>query len=280
MGKISLFLIGSVLLVIASLGYTKTLPPEQLRTLKAKEQQVIAYFSKEGKRVYSKNRSFYYRKLLKVNDDGSFILQDFYSKTDTKQIDPATLMDLKELYAWTTVSIDGTFIHWYQNGQKMQQSFYIKGKIEGPRLTWYQSGAKESESAFKAGKLQGKMIQWYESGSKKSEAFYQAGNPEGEVCYWYESGKPYSKVMYQNGKAEGSVEEWYENGQRKFLGLMIKDKLEGYAKTWYEDGTVESTAYYKDNQLEGLQQKWDKKGQLLYQRKYQQGHILWPPKQT
>ena len=53
-----------------------------------KKEEVVAHFNVDGSAAAAKVANGFYRKWLGKTADGSFVVQDFYSRNDLKQSDP------------------------------------------------------------------------------------------------------------------------------------------------------------------------------------------------
>ena len=83
---------------------------------------------------------------------------------------------------------DGTYIGWYDNGQKWYEENYKDGEYDGLCQWWYQNGQKKYEQNYKDGKLDGICQGWYENGQKKCEDNYKDGELDGLCQEWYDNG--------------------------------------------------------------------------------------------
>ena len=70
---------------------------------------------------------------------------------------------------------DGTYIGWYDNGQKDYEKNYKDDKLDGLCQEWYENGQKDYEYNYKDGKLDGLYQIWYENGQKLCQGWYENG---------------------------------------------------------------------------------------------------------
>ena len=61
----------------------------------------------------------------------------------------------------------GSWVFWYENGQKQQESTFKDDKLEGPATLWYENGQKMQQETYKDDKSEGPATFWYENGQKK-----------------------------------------------------------------------------------------------------------------
>ena len=62
----------------------------------------------------------------------------------------------------------GTWVEWFENGNKMSEMIYEKGLPTGTWTWWYENGKKKSELRYENGSyVDGSMKEWDESGKEK-----------------------------------------------------------------------------------------------------------------
>jgi len=65
------------------------------------------------------------------------------------------------------------------------------GKIDGPWVTWHQNGQKLVEANYKNGKQNGLETAWHENGQKASESNWKDGEVvKGSAKFWNSKGEP------------------------------------------------------------------------------------------
>ena len=70
--------------------------------------------------------------------------------------------------------MDGSWVYWYENGQKRFQGIFKDGKERGGHVRWHENGQKKAEANFKDGKLVGGSAKYWNS---KSEPVDSKGKP-------------------------------------------------------------------------------------------------------
>lgn len=88
-----------------------------------------------------------YRKLLKVNKDGSFLVQDFYIDSNNKFTEPYIVKNIDDMRP-----VDGLLVTWHKNGQKESEKNYKNHQLDGLQTFWYKNGRK-LEINYKDGQL-------------------------------------------------------------------------------------------------------------------------------
>lgn len=288
-----------IFLIVAGLASTtllaETTTTQTVDTMSAAEIQAVAvaaelqenailhYFTKEGK-ITDKANSVYYRQLLKINPDGSYLIQDFFTQGDIKQSDPCLVTERAGLASFDTsgMHVEGPLILWYQNGQKEYEANFKKGKSHGVARGWHENGQMKELFTFVDGKLEGLTESWYENGQKEMRIIFIDGKPDELVEAWYENGQKSLENHYEKSKRNGVSTEWYKNGQKKIKTIFVDDKPEGLAETWYENGQKLSETHYEMGKRHGLSTEWYENGQKNAEATYSNGLLeglvtLWTP---
>lgn len=255
------------------------------------ENEILCYFTADGKIIDHKDGSKYYRKILKINPDNSYIIQDFYSTSDKKQIDPTTFKYIVNLKAWDMDKIgvlEGHYTQWYENGRKETELTSLNGKKQGPSVEWYENGQKRSELTFKEGKIDGVVKMWQENGQLKMEAHYKNGELNGlfnirstpstkEDVYYFNDDKKIGKAEHQekanqgeilltmhfiHDKPEGPITITdVATGKKIEEGYYKEGLLEGVYTHWYTNGKKSSELHYKADKKDGIALRWYENGQ-------------------
>ena len=112
-------------------------------------------------------------------------------------------------------------IHYYKT---MEVPFYLElqTEIDGEWMEWHVDGQKLSKITYKGGKREGESIDWHKNGHMKSKGEYKNGKLEGKYTTWHANGKMQLEAMYKNGKLEGQCTTWYPNGTM-VASSMVKD---------------------------------------------------------
>ena len=95
----------------------------------------------------------------------------------------------------------GKYVAWYENGQKKQDEFWEKGKLEGRFVTWHDNGMKHQEGQYHDGKMEGKYAEWDPDGLKILEGTMAKGKQQGKWTYFDEKGNITKQEDYVNGEA-------------------------------------------------------------------------------
>ena len=77
----------------------------------------------------------------------------------------------------------------------------LDGKEHGTWIWWYENGQKEYETNYKNGKKHGKMIGWHGNGQKAWEDEYKDGKEHGKWTWWNDNGQKNYEGEYKNGKS-------------------------------------------------------------------------------
>jgi antitoxin component YwqK of YwqJK toxin-antitoxin module len=106
---------------------------------------------------------------------------------------------------------------WHENGKKMLECTYERGKKHGEYLSWYESGSKEIECRYVNDSLDGKAKWYYPGGEVEKEQHYKQGKLDGQCWLYYENGKIKSEGAYVMGVEEGVFREYFPNGDSKSI---------------------------------------------------------------
>lgn len=138
------------------------------------------------------NNGLLYRKVIAVNPDNSYQVQNFYNDTHTKQSDVFTISNknnlpiFQELYIYNLRNLifQGALTLWTRDGKKMMTMMVYKGKAEGLFTKYHtDTGNKEIEGYHFQGKPDGLWIYSAPDGSLEKKIYYKEG-----IAQWvYES---------------------------------------------------------------------------------------------
>lgn len=156
------------------------------------ENMIVAYFDNEGNPATKPEINGSYRKILKIQSDGSYLVQSFFTNNYKKQTDPITIQNKADLKMIDPISLDGKFTQWYQNGQQAGTGTFVKGKRVG------------------------QFTEWNENGNKMTEMFFVNDTPDGPASLWYENGQLYIMGQFKEGKEQGDWTVWQDDGQQKY----------------------------------------------------------------
>lgn len=88
------------------------------------------------------------RVFLGVTPEGYFVVQEFYTRTNTLKTDPFVLMERSDVIVPVSVydtpgeswRIAGRYVAYHPNGQKQIVMSYVNGKPNGSVTLWYANG--------------------------------------------------------------------------------------------------------------------------------------------
>lgn len=248
----------------------ENLTPEQRFRASLKEGMISGYFNQYWAPVDSIDKNGYYRKIVKIEGDNSFIVQDFFADTNKKQSDPVLIHNVYELKQLGSLrSIEGSYITWYKNEQKQYESSYKeRGVLDGVIQAWYDNGILKLKGQYDNGKKAGQWTEWYVNGRVKSQINYVNNVLNGPYKKWYENSQQQTSGSYKEGLLNslwiiwdskgGKVSEGeYLNGQRMGLwtyysegkkwaeGSYINDLQDDVWTYWKEDGSKDKEIIYQ-----------------------------------
>ena len=148
-------------------------------------------------------------------------LSQFLSKADTIKI-TATLSIIL-LIAGNCARIGGrniskspasvhTEYSYYPNGKQEYAAEYFNGKLDGTSLHWSQDGSLISETEYSNGKLHGIWKKYYANQNTMYEAPYFHGQKHGDEKWYYENGQVKSEQSFHFGVPSSIIIRWLPDG--------------------------------------------------------------------
>ncbi len=189
----------------------------------AQQDSLVSFFNEEGKKVEDGPDVFYYRKALWK--DGLWHVRDYYKKNNA--------LKSTGTYAVQDSIGNGSFVYYYDNGQKEKEGIYVNGEREGEWRGWYENGNKWYIGKFREGYKVDNYDIWYKEGGilarlhylndiaacKASEKTDSTGKKievegmySGTCLYYHTNGKLASREEWQEKPI--SVEYWNEAGNK------------------------------------------------------------------
>ena len=189
---------------------------------------------------------------------------------------------------------------WDEEGNLLEESKYIKGKIEGrhfekdqegreivynyknnrregPHFVYYPLDVTEGEKVkaieafYKDNKLHGEAVEYDPSGAKISATTYKSGAKDGDAELFHRNGKTAIRLTFKNDLREGPSYQYFPTGQVYKEVEFQKDQKVGNEKTYFTDGRLNSVYGYLEGQLEGQAQHWNESGVLIFEAEYKEG---------
>ena len=166
---------------------------------------------------------------------------------------------------------NGLFLMWFDDGQQLEKSNFIDGKLNGKHEKWHHNGQKNVDANYVNNKLDGKYEEWFETGQKKWEKTYVRGKLNGKCESWYENGQKETECDYIENKLKGKRESWYENGQKGIECNYIEGTLNGKFEEWYKNGQKAIECNYIEDKLNGKIEEWHENGVKYVDAEYYYG---------
>lgn len=189
---------------------------------------------------------------------------------------------------------------WDENGNLLEESKYVKGKLEGrhfekdqegreivyhyknnkregPHAVFYPEDVTEGEKVkaieahYTNNKLHGEATEYDPSGAKISVTTYKNGVKDGDAELFHRNGRTAIRLTFKNDLRQGPSYQYYPNGQVYKQVEFAKDQKEGEEKTFFEDGRLTSIYRYKHGKLEGVAEHWNESGTLIFEAEYKDG---------
>lgn len=181
--------------------------------------------------------------------DGVLRHKSTYKKDKQEGIATTYFQDgktIKNEYCATDGEAAGLVKHYFPNGSKQEELYFLFGEINGPVKNFDLLGRLYRES-------------YYENGSYMGEAIYDSLGAEIFRISTYEGLVPYKKN--------------YPNGKPRCIGTYLNGELHDTLKYFYPDGTLSSVTYYENGNLEGKAVWYDHLGNITEVGNYTNGKL-------
>lgn len=171
-------LVSSFLLSLTMVGCTslQTTSSAPLSGTMSTNQPIIAYFAPDSgeeecscgstmDKGYSLTpvENGYYRKLLGRDEQGRFLLQDFYQNSHKKQTAPFWVKEPQGLNSFDSKYVDGDVIGYRENGNIQFKSTYKDQELVGKSFDYYTNNQLAVETEFLDEETMTQKL-WYENG--------------------------------------------------------------------------------------------------------------------
>jgi antitoxin component YwqK of YwqJK toxin-antitoxin module len=149
---------------------------------------------------------------------------------------------IKQAFYWDIVDLNpkytGSYIEWYNNGNKSCEGIYLYGKEIGQWSSWYENGNNKKLGIYYNGKEIGKWISWHENGNKEYEGEYFNGKQTGIWIHWFSNGIKWEEGEYLDGKRIKKWIFWHPNGNKNSEGKYFDGKQAGTWIYWHPNGDI------------------------------------------
>jgi antitoxin component YwqK of YwqJK toxin-antitoxin module len=152
-----------------------------------------------------------------------------------------------------TLSYDGLYISYYDNGGIESQQHFSNGLKIGKHLWFYQNGNLHAEINFFNDKKNGIQQEYFSNGKINYKMFFVNDTANGPITYFYENGKKKIEGTLRNNYKVG---EWiyYDTNevvlkkeiyQKEFFFNESKLKITFHDNVWFLQDTVKSENFIK-----------------------------------
>ena len=154
---------------------------------------------------------------------------------------------------------------WHRNGLKAYFVNYDASGKQGLAIQWDEEGNKIEESYYVKGLPHGLSTHWYANGQKKDNNHYLNGTKISEKS-WYPNGAIQSRALVEDGQFT-VFSRWYETGEKE-----VEFDVSGQKSiSWYKNTAKKSESHYKATRLHGLYTTWDKEGNKIEELTFSNG---------
>lgn len=190
------------------------------------EGAIIVYFDHYWIPINYQPNIGYYRKLLKIDADGEYLVQDFYLGYDTKESDPFVIVD------------------------KSQLTSVVKGPDLGDLALLYPTTNSEGILSFRYVQLGTGNLSIFgdETDQRVDKRLLKKTRKNEQWTRWYENGQKAWQVKFHKNQQTGEWHSWYYNGQLKSRGQFNNNSKDGIWKFWDMDGNKRLEAQYMDDE--------------------------------
>lgn len=239
------------------------------------ENEIVA----EGVKNISYKSYDLYRKFLGINEQGQYLVQEFYKETHQKHTDPYIMLSKSSV----TNELDGSYFDLtFWGGSYFEQDRVIRSADQpddgryGSFTSYYPDGTKEIEGNFLQGKQDGQWQWWYPTGELLMKGHYQNSLREGAWELWHATNPYHStlkhrlaqKGLYEHGRREGVWLSWHANGQQLLERHYHKGWSTGSWAVWDEYGKKYEEGVFQN--AKGVVNRWNiySKGQIKQERHF------------
>ena len=91
------------------------------------------------------------------------------------------------------------FASWDAAGHKVDEGYFLGGKMHGLWISWHPNGAKATESRYENGKQVGPFTTWHDKGQVAVTGQHKDGEPDGVWLYRDPQGHLEKKLEWKEG---------------------------------------------------------------------------------
>lgn len=207
--KNALLVILFLLSLVTSFAAEQTASINQINSVAdstLQEGNTIAYYNRDWQQVPANAKAFYYRKLITIDSNKGYWIQDFYTDTHTKQIDPVLIVNKSDILQGHITPNEGEVMVWFKDGLKKERSQYQNGQILSV-IKWYRNGQKELEGYYHKGERQGVWTGWYQNGIKRWQGTFKEGKRQDLWTIWSIEGNKEREIQFEKGE---KIAQWQD----------------------------------------------------------------------
>ncbi|MBL7788641.1 MAG: toxin-antitoxin system YwqK family antitoxin [Chitinophagales bacterium] len=225
------------------------------------QDTINVLYDKNWKEVKTREEAAYYRIAFK-NEEGKWEAYDYFMSGVLQMI--GAYSDKK------MTTKEGSFVFFYENGNKSEESFYSNGKLNGLLTAFYDNGNVKRKAIYVDGKKNGESSTWSEKGVKISEGLFVNGFEEGVWTIYHENGKKKALGNITLGKLDGYWIYWFNNDSVQGKGKFVIDKKDSIWVHYNEFGNLTEIDSFVDRELAGAR-GFHYNGKLSYYGNYSSG---------
>lgn len=159
---------------------------------------------------------------------------------------------------------EGLYVVINSQGDTIEKSNYVAGKLEGQRVIYYPSGQVKIVENYINNEYHGPYQSFFENGSPKQFGTFKNGQFEGELKTYYEqpSGRLKESVFLTEGIENGPFKQYFEDGTIQAEGFYENGLKSGAFKEYHPNGNILAEGVYKEDFEDGEIKVYDTTGTL------------------
>ncbi len=159
-----------------------------------------------------------------------------------------------------------------EQGEPISSAILNKNNVEV--VARFKSGREFQHMEILCGRMAGKSSILFPDGMQFRTTQYRNGKLHGLSEHAGAFGEPMSMGNNVDGNSEGRWVWYYPNGVKETIGSYLNDERDSVWTYYYENGTISQLNSYENGKREGISKVFGPDGQLILEKKYNQGDII------
>ena len=169
----------------------------------------------------------------------------------------------------------GTFIRYFENGEKKALMCYDPGGIRVFSRLFYMNGKIAAEGNYTNARKDSVWRYYsYYSGTLSYVETYLDGRKNGQSAKYYSNGRVAEYLDWKSDMKHGKWLQFYEDSVLRLSAHFTMDELDGPYMTYNTQNQPVIKGQYLQGRLDGIWQYYDDDGQLEFELHYNNGTLL------